>query len=254
MSSEAQEAHRALVSMSSRLYDAIEGARFEPQADLIVAVCPDLPIPQFNGAWVVEDSPAAVAALPGAIAEVEAAGAWPWVQTRSGQERTRAAAAELGFTHVERVPGMVVLPAELHEMDVEIEIRAVADAEIDEATAVLSLAFGAPKELFDALCAAVQRLPDATWYVGRVAGTIVSTAVGLTVDRATGIFNVATQPEQRRRGYGAALTSRAAFDGFESGAEFAFLQSSELGHGVYRRLGFRDVEEYVLLTRPPSGS
>ena len=32
--------------------------------------------------------------------------------------------------------------------------------------------------------------------------------------------------------------------------EFAFLQSSEIGHSVYRKLGFRDVEEYVLLTRP----
>jgi hypothetical protein len=39
-------------------------------------------------------------------------------------------------------------------------------------------------------------------------------------------------------------------DGFEAGSELAFLQSSEIGHGVYRRLGFRDVEEYVLLTRP----
>jgi hypothetical protein len=50
--------------------------------------------------------------------------------------------------------------------------------------------------------------------------------------------------------YGAALTSRVVRDGFEAGSELAFLQSSEIGHGVYRRLGFRDVEEYVLLTRP----
>jgi hypothetical protein len=41
-------------------------------------------------------------------------------------------------------------------------------------------------------------------------------------------------------------------DGFNGGSAFAFLQSSGLGHGVYERLGFRDVEEYVLLTRPVS--
>ena len=35
-----------------------------------------------------------------------------------------------------------------------------------------------------------------------------------------------------------------------TGAELAYLQSSAMGHGVYRRLGFRDVEEYCLLTRP----
>jgi hypothetical protein len=39
-------------------------------------------------------------------------------------------------------------------------------------------------------------------------------------------------------------------DGFAAGCELAYLHSSEVGHGVYRRLGFRDVEEYTLLTRP----
>jgi hypothetical protein len=39
-------------------------------------------------------------------------------------------------------------------------------------------------------------------------------------------------------------------DGFEAGSTFCFLQSSDIGHGVYERLGFRDVEQYVLLTRP----
>ncbi len=140
--------HRVLVSLWARLYDVIDGARFEPGSDLIVAVCPEFPIPQCNGPWVVEDSPAAVDALPAAIATV-------------------------------------------------------------------------------------------------------STALGFTIDGATGIFNVATPPEHRGRGYGAVLTARAARDGFEAGSEFAFLQSSEIGHTVYRRLGFRDVEEYVLLTRPP---
>ena len=29
------------------------------------------------------------------------------------------------------------------------------------------------------------------------------------------------------------------------------LSEHRIGHGVYERLGFRDVEEYTLLTRPP---
>ena len=95
-------------------------------------------------------------------------------------------------------------------------------------------------------------MEGASWYVGRVGDSIVSTAVGITVDGATGVFNVATPPEHRGRGYGAALTSRVVRDGFAAGSRFAFLESSEIGYGVYRRLGFREVEQYVLLTRPAS--
>ena len=247
---EALALHRALVSMWTRMYEAIDGARFEPRSDLIVAVCPAFPIPQCNGPWVVEDSPAAVEALPAAIAEVEAAGAWPWVQSRSGHDRTQAAARELGLTEIERLPGMVVRPAELNAVDVELEIGTISDEEIGEAVAVLSVAFGAPKELLARFTADLMTMPEVTWYVGHVDASIVSTALGLSVDGATGIFNVATPSEHRGRGYGTALTARVARDAFAAGSEFAFLQSSEIGHAVYRQLGFRDVEEYVLQTRP----
>jgi predicted GNAT family acetyltransferase len=96
-------------------------------------------------------------------------------------------------------------------------------------------------------------MPEARWYVGRSGGAIVSTALGFTCEGSTGVFNVATPSEHRGRGYGAALTSRVLRDGFEAGSKFGFLQSSAIGHGVYRRLGFRDVEEYTLFTRPPHG-
>ena len=64
---------------------------------------------------------------------------------------------------------------------------------------------------------------------------------------------MATPSEHRGRGHGAALTARVLRDGFEAGSEFGYLQSSAIGHGVYRRLGFRDVDEYTLFTRPPQG-
>ena len=93
-------------------------------------------------------------------------------------------------------------------------------------------------------------IEEVSWYVGRVDGAIVSTGLGFTVEGVTGVFNVATPPEHRGRGYGSAVTSRALRDAFDAGSQLAFLQTSELGHGVYRRLGFRSGEEYLLLTRP----
>jgi len=242
--------HRALEAAWERLYEVFDGARFERRSDLIVALLPRFPIPQCNGAWVVEDSQAAADALPEALAEVEAAGAWPWVQTRSSHERARQQALDLGLTHSERVPGMTMRPGDLVDARAEVEIERIRDGDIDATNEILGACFGAPKELFDEFCAGLGRIEEASWYVGRAEGEIVSTAVGVTLVGATGVFNVATPPEHRGRGYGAALTSRVVRDGFRAGSELAFLQSSDIGHGLYRRLGFRDAEEYVLLTRP----
>ena len=245
--------HQSLEATWRHLYSVIEGARFERRSDLIVALYPPFPIPQCNGPWVVEDSQAAADAIREAVAEVEAAGAQAWVQTRTGHDRTQQAALALGLTHIERIPGMIMRPQEFVEARAEIETTLMVDRDADETNTLLAGCFGAPKELFDQFWSHLRALPEASWYIGRDAeGAIVSTALGLRSDRATGIFNVATPSEHRGRGYGAALTSRAVRDGFDGGSVFAFLQSSDLGHGVYERLGFRDVEEYVLLTRPVS--
>ncbi len=243
--------HRALESVWGLLYGQVPGARFERRGDLFLALHPPFPIPQCNGPWVVEDTPAAVDALAEAIAEVEAAGAQAWVQTRSGHERTQLAAAELGLTHRETLPGMVVRPAELTPPAGDgLAINLIDDDDVVTANTVLATSFGAPRELFDLFAAVCAALDEATCYVGRVDGEIVATALGITVGGVTGVFNVATAAEHRGRGHGATLTARVVEDGFASGAELAYLQSSEMGHGVYRRLGFRDVEEYVLLARP----
>ena len=250
MASERVVLQRALEAMWARLYEVFDGSRFERRSDLIISLCPRLPIPQFNGVWVVEDSQAAVEALPEAIAEVEAAGAWPWVQTRSGHDRTRRQVLDLGLTQSVRLPGMVMRPGELVAPSVEIDVGLVRDMDVDATNALLGISFDAPKELFEELWAGVRNIKEASWYLGRVEGVIVSTAVGVTLDGATAVFNVATPPEFRGRGYGAALTSQVVRDGFEAGSKLACLQSSEVGYGVYRRLGFRDVEEYLLQTRP----
>src|SRR6266550_3810927 len=64
------------------------------------------------------------------------------------------------------------------------------------------------------------------------------------------VISVATPSEHRGRGYGAAITWHAVREGFATGAELAYLQASAIGESVYRRLGFREVVTYLLLTRP----
>ncbi|MFF0173412.1 GNAT family N-acetyltransferase [Micromonospora profundi] len=77
---------------------------------------------------------------------------------------------------------------------------------------------------------------------------IVATAVAWLSRGVVKLYFVGTQPEQRRRGIGAAMT-RAALDvARERGAHTAGLTSSPMGEPVYRRLGFRQVGEFRLLT------
>lgn len=252
MESEATIAHRALEEVFSQLYAAFDGAGFERRGDLVIALCPAFPIPQCNGPWVVDDTQAAADGLAEAIAEVDASGAWPWVQTRSGHDQTQRRAAELGLTKREILPGMVVRPDELAEPpSVDgLSIDLISADEVATANAVLAASFGVPIELLDDISTTFVALDGVSWYVGRVDGEVVATALGHTIDDVTGVFNVATMPDDRGRGHGAALTARVVQQGFADGARLAFLQSSQMGHSVYRRIGFRDVEEYVLMSRP----
>jgi N-acetylglutamate synthase len=250
VATEGAEMHRALEEAFERIVVTFEGSRFERRSDLVVTLLPGVPIPQVNGAWVCEDSEAAAAALPEALAEIEAVGEQPWVQARAGHERLRQAALALGLTHTEVIPGMVVRRDSFVEVQTDVDIGPIAPDEIDETNSVLAASFEAPIELFSRLSEGMPRLPEARWYVARAEGRVVSTALGFAGGEAIGVFNVATPGEYRGRGFGAAVTSHVLREGFAEGSTFGYLQSSTSGHGVYRRLGFHDVEEYTLLTRP----
>jgi GNAT superfamily N-acetyltransferase len=87
-------------------------------------------------------------------------------------------------------------------------------------------------------------------YLGRVDGESVTTAVGFCIGDDLGIFGVATPPEHRRRGYGAAITAHVIRSGFETGADMAWLQTSAMAETIYRTLGFRHIVSHVMLSRP----
>jgi predicted acetyltransferase len=88
--------------------------------------------------------------------------------------------------------------------------------------------------------------------VGWIDATPVSCAMVVVTGATAGIYNVATPPEHRRRGYGAAVTWAAIEEGRRSGCDHAALQASELGAPVYRSMGFVDVGRYVQLEGPPA--
>jgi len=81
-------------------------------------------------------------------------------------------------------------------------------------------------------------------YVGYVKDVPVGTSLRYTSGRTAGIYLVTVLQEFRRRGFGEALTWRALLDGKKEGCTMGYLQSSEMGLSVYKRMGFRTVVEY----------
>ena len=249
---EAGRVHEALRSTFELIASVLPQSRFERRDGYDFLVCPEVPIPQFSGVWPLDD--AAAPSLEGTLSEIEEMGLPYSVQLRAGATPAFGTEARrLGLTSNEKLPGMVARPGELASPDAtELQIVRIATADgMAQALAVAAAGFGAPADLLAPVyMLEFLELDSSAYYLGRVDGHDVSTSVGFTVEDAVGVFNVATPPEHRGHGYGAALTAQAARDGFAAGAELAWLQSSAMGHSVYRRLGFRDVETYLLLTRP----
>ena len=74
--------------------------------------------------------------------------------------------------------------------------------------------------------------PGLTAYVGRVDGEPCCAGLG-SVDRGhVGVFNIATPPAHRRRGFGRAVTARVVADGVRAGAHTAYLQASPMGYSA----------------------
>jgi ribosomal protein S18 acetylase RimI-like enzyme len=72
-------------------------------------------------------------------------------------------------------------------------------------------------------------------------GAIVSTGLAFDLAGDTGIYNVETLEQQRRRGLGTAVTALLAHDAAERGCRTASLQSTEVAERVYAAVGFRDL-------------
>jgi N-acetylglutamate synthase len=248
---EAERLHTALCKVGERLAGKLEGARWEQRNGCIFMVFPTLPLASFNGVWA--DSEAAATELDDAQREVEGLSLPYGVTTRAGRTpAVEEAARRLGLTVTTRIPGMAVAPDELGEPSSELEVMRVETADgLAQALAVAAFGFEVPADLLASLYMfEVAELDGIAYYLARLGERDVSTAIGYSIDGTVGIFNVATPPEYRGRGYGATITAHVAHDAFAHGAELAWLQSSSMGESVYLRLGFREVEEYRLHTRP----
>ena len=102
--------------------------------------------------------------------------------------------------------------------------------------------------------------PDVVWHIvsddGRngSVGESCGVAAGFLAGDTGGVYYVATPPQHRNRGSGAAATAYAVNDLFARGARIVTLQASPLGRPVYERLGFRTYDNYARFTFHPANA
>jgi ribosomal protein S18 acetylase RimI-like enzyme len=87
--------------------------------------------------------------------------------------------------------------------------------------------------------------PDVQLFVGRLDDEPVGTSIAIRSGDASGVYNVGTRPEARRRGVGSAVTWAAVGAGRAWGCDTVVLQSSVVGLSMYSDMGFRTVATYV---------
>jgi ribosomal protein S18 acetylase RimI-like enzyme len=179
-----------------------------------------------------------------------------WMEPHVKSSDWRSVLSRHGFGFSEDTPGMAV---DLHELSHGtqpadgLEIRSVDDEESLRTWAkVFVKGYGLPP--------AWESLTVDVWlqlglnfpirnYLGYLNGGPVATSTVFYGGGAAGIYCVATLPEARGKGIGAAITLKPLLDAREMGYRIGVLQSSEMGFNIYQRLGFRhlcQIENFYL--------
>lgn len=84
------------------------------------------------------------------------------------------------------------------------------------------------------------------FYLGYLNGIPVATSLRFSSEKIGGIFYVATLPEYRRKGFGKAMTLRAALDGKMDDCTASYLQASEMGRPIYEKIGYVKICDYEI--------
>ena len=125
--------------------------------------------------------------------------------------------------------------------------RAEDGRTMDDFRAIGSVCFHVPPAWFSEVFDDTISSREFTCWVGYHDGRPVATAATVVSHGVIGLYNVATLPNERGRGYAEAVTRHAIRSAArESGLSRVILQSTAQGERLYKRLGFREVSRVVV--------
>lgn len=152
-----------------------------------------------------------------------------------------------GFSHDSDDPGMAIdlrtlpEPTPLDAQVAIVRVRDLAALRTWAAVAAAGFEFPAGAETVIEPFLAVYSLDDAApvrFYLATVDDAPAACSMLVLGGGVAGIYTVATMPNFRRRGLGAALTLAPLYDARALGYRAGVLEASEMGHPIYLRLGF----------------
>lgn len=220
----------------------LPGAWTEDRGDAF-AVFTGLGHPGLNGVWCASPHtrPSDVTAL---FEQVRHPGVPYCLELRPGSSpELSAIAEELGMSRDIDLTSMVLddftsLPTTPPD---PLHIRVLGREELGVHIALMADGFEVAPEGLAPMADALA-FPESRVYVGDVGGEPVATMVAVRAGDAVGLFDGATLPPHRGRGYAAALAARGVLEGVAEGATWAFLQSTPAALPIHARLGFRVLE------------
>ncbi|MCA1822942.1 MAG: GNAT family N-acetyltransferase [Mycobacteriales bacterium] len=164
--------------------------------------------------------------------------------------RLERALHDRGYEELMRRPMMALeLPACFGDLGATRAVSSLAD--LAAYNAIQVEVYGFPPAIADAYAPpAMLSEPACLPYLAESGGRPVACATGVLSAAAVGVFGVATLSSHRRRGFGRAVTGAVVAAGAAAGADLAWLQSSPEGLSVYRAMGFREVEDWMVLRKP----
>lgn len=147
----------------------------------------------------------------------------------------------------ETQPGMVLASLdEISPPETTTTIETVTTIEErEEFLRIFSDVFGVPTEVGRDLMTETYWKDDKLLsFVGRVDDTAVACGQLVMEGKVVGVYSIGVTEEFRRRGIGETMTREVLRVGRESGCQVGVLQSSEMGYGLYEKMGFETVVTY----------
>lgn len=170
------------------------------------------------------------------------------VQVLPGHEAAERVLARAGFQRQEVIPTMGLSLADTPRLAPAIALEPLRTQE--ELIPLNAEAFG-PGLSFQVREWHTRSHPQVHPLGVREGGRLLACGMAYDVEDTAGIYLVATASQARGRGLATEVMRGLLSAAHARGRAAAVLQSTEQGHGVYQRLGFRDLGAWVNWVSPP---